>query len=386
MQQPVVIIPLFNHARTVQSVLDGVRAAGLTPIVVDDGSTDGGDAEVQAWMNQHRHHGTLVRLPSNQGKARAILAGFKAAIEMGASHALTMDADGQHDPAAITAFLRALSEGSSPDLLVLGNRQPLPADYPLTRLVGRMLSGLGIRAACGLAVHDAACGMRLYPLAVMQRVHCVSGRYAWEEEAVIRVAWRRAAVAEVQIPTIYRDPAVAPSHYRFVRDWCEGTLVLVSCVVFRALWPLTPWHSASTPRRALAWPLAWSHGICGLYDQLMATFGLGVAAACAATIAALGPPMLVAWMLGALLAWTAVRTRCPVLPLAAGWLAGFSWPIAGLACAFVLAPVTCVLLLARLRQPGVRCGPAPAGSHAAAPETPGWTPRDGQRSADLPEA
>ncbi|MBL9141119.1 MAG: glycosyltransferase family 2 protein, partial [Phycisphaerae bacterium] len=235
----VAIVPLYNHAESVVDVLKAIHAQGLEAIVVDDGSTDGGDGEVSRWMLDAGSGGHLIRTARNRGKAAALLTAFRAARDLGATHAITVDADGQHDCTRIPEFIRAAQSAPIGRVLVLGNRRPIPTSYPLARLTGRMLSGLAIRSACGAVVGDAACGMRLYSLDAALEVRCLGGRYAWEEEMIIRSAWSGTQLAQVEIPVIYHAAGSTRSHYRFGRDWTEGTLVLVSCVLQRIFTPFT---------------------------------------------------------------------------------------------------------------------------------------------------
>ena len=252
MPEPVAIIPLHDHSATVCEVLDGVRGAGLKAIVVDDGSTDGGDAIVERWILRHPADAELVRMNENRGKAAALIQGMQVAESRGARIAITIDADGQHDAACLRSFAEAAHDENS---LVLGNREPIPRGYPLARLSGRMLSCIAVRAACGAVVHDAACGFRAYPLRHALSVKCTSGRYAWEEEIIARLTWRGVGIREVPIPVIYRDPEIARSHYRFLRDWPEGMAVLAWTIIVRVLDPRARWSRQHHGYAEIVWPV-----------------------------------------------------------------------------------------------------------------------------------
>lgn len=340
--RPVAIIPLFNHARTIVEVLDAIALHGLPIIVVDDRSSDDGAARVEQWMVRHPNC-TLVRLERNQGKARALIEGMSTARELGCTHAITLDADGQHDASRIPAFIAAADGMSQPPSLILGSRLPLPASYPLARLCGRTLSGLAVRAATGRTIGDAACGMRLWPIAQTLSTPARSGRYAWEEEMIIRLAWAGATTKEVTIPVIYRPRAIGPSHYRFGRDWPEGIAVLASCVLRRCFDPRVTWDSSTGSNRTIWWPLAAEPS--RLHAHLLAL--IAAIMGCLATApwpwvdaVRFAPSILLAAV--TLAAW---RTRAPLIALAAGATIGWqSIMIVSLATSIAMAAAVPVLI------------------------------------------
>lgn len=356
----VAIIPLFNHARTVAEVLEAVAPHVAAIIVVDDGSTDGGADAAEAWFQLTGTAGTVLRLPENRGKAAALLAGFASARARGATHALSIDADGQHDASQIPAFLDRLADEEihAAHLLVLGNRRPLPRAYPLSRLVGRTLSGLAVRAACGVGVGDAACGMRLYPLELALEIRCHGGRYAWEEEAITRMVWHGALVREVAIPVIYRDAAQAPSHYRFVRDWTEGAVVLTLSILIRLV-PLgnggrATWSSEG--EGDLWWPLR-IESARGRFGALLAIVTLAFGATIHGIAALLTPgpfgSLPATYLLAtALLLWVVWRTRAPILAAALGATLGLAAPLTSLGAIAPMAPLLAVWTIRRQRSSG----------------------------------
>jgi hypothetical protein len=340
--RPVAIVPLFNHARTIVEVLDSIALHGLPIIVVDDGSSDDGAARVEQWT-ERQPMCTLVRLERNRGKARALIEGMSTARELGFTHAITLDADGQHDASRIPAFIAAAGGTSDPPRLVLGSRVPLPHSYPLARLCGRTLSGLAVRAACGRTIGDAACGMRVWPIEQTLSTPARGGRYAWEEEMIIRLAWAGVATSEVTIPVIYRPRSIGPSHYRFGRDWPEGIAVLASCVLRRCFDPRVTWDSSTGSARTLWWPLA--AGPSQLHARLLAL--IAAIMGCLATApwpwsdaVHVAPSILLAAV--AIAAW---RTRAPLFAVAAGATIGWqSTMIVSLASSIAMAAAVPALI------------------------------------------
>ena len=230
---------VYNNASTILQVLAGIEETGMPIIVVDDGSDDGTTQALEEWsgvdMDPPRR---TCRLAVNSGKAAAMRAGFDWARELGYTHALTFDADGQHDHSRIGAFLELL-DAKGPDLLVVGSREPLARGYPLRNKAGRLLSNLAIRAHCGVSHGDVPCGMRIYPLARVAATRCISGRFAWEEEFITRAAWAGVDVGSVRIPSVYAPAGKRQSHYVFKRDWTEG-IAIYTWLLLVALVPSMP--------------------------------------------------------------------------------------------------------------------------------------------------
>ncbi|MGH8216042.1 MAG: glycosyltransferase family 2 protein, partial [Rhodanobacteraceae bacterium] len=112
--RPFVVIPCLNEERAIGELLGRVLAHCVDVIVIDDGSTDRTAAIVAALPV------TLIRHDARRGKGEALRAGFRKALELGASGVLTMDGDGQHDPADIPRILAAVRR--FPGALVIGAR------------------------------------------------------------------------------------------------------------------------------------------------------------------------------------------------------------------------------------------------------------------------
>ena len=120
---------------------------------------------------------------------------------------------------------------------MVGCRWPLHPDQPRKNLIGRFFSNLAIRAHCGVAVGDAPCGYRAWPVADAVAVRGLSGRYAWEQEMITRLAWRGVPVTAIDIPAIYHPRETRISHYRFGRDWPEG-IAIYAWLLVASLLPL----------------------------------------------------------------------------------------------------------------------------------------------------
>ena len=136
---PVVVAPTYNNARTLGEILAGVVAVDLPLIVVNDGSTDA-TAEVLDAVRQGHASVAVLTHPRNRGKAAALQSGFTTAHDAGYTHAVSIDTDGQHDPAEIPKLLARAKE--SPEALVLGLRDDDAPGYPARSRFGRRVTRL----------------------------------------------------------------------------------------------------------------------------------------------------------------------------------------------------------------------------------------------------
>ncbi len=153
---PVVIAPTYNNARTLGGIVDEITAMGFKLIVINDGSTD--DTASVLASRESNSNVTILTHPKNRGKAAALRTGFAKATEAGFTHALSIDTDGQHDPAEIPKLIDAAR--NQPESLVLGLRDESAPGYPSNSKLGRRLSNLAIRMESGHRVEDSQCGMR----------------------------------------------------------------------------------------------------------------------------------------------------------------------------------------------------------------------------------
>jgi glycosyltransferase involved in cell wall biosynthesis len=211
--RPAAVIPVYNHGHAVGAVVARVRAHGLHCVLVDDGSEPGCAAVLDALAQAHGAGVTLVRLASNQGKGAAMIAGLRVAAHAGWTHALQMDADGQHDTLDIPAFLDRAQ--SAPTAVVCGVAVH-DGNVPLARLAGRWATRVCVRASTlSRAIRDATCGFRVYPLAQVLPVLDEPGlghRMDFDPELLVRLHWRGVAIVNVRTRIAY--PSDGLSHFR----------------------------------------------------------------------------------------------------------------------------------------------------------------------------
>jgi len=213
--KPVIIAPTFDNARTLARVLTGISQTDFPAIVVDDGCVDGSPAILKAWLESGADRVVLTHC-ENQGKAAALLDGVERALEMGFTHAVTIDTDGQLDPGQIPELLRVAR--CHPTTLVVGCRDAEAVDCPSGSRWGRRASNLLIRLESGARISDSQCGFRVYPLKVITLLRCGAGRYGFESEILTRAAWAGVAIEQLNVNCIYDVPEGRVSHFRIWRD------------------------------------------------------------------------------------------------------------------------------------------------------------------------
>jgi glycosyltransferase involved in cell wall biosynthesis len=205
------IIPTYDNAHTIAAVVKSVRAHLPDVIVVDDGSHEEAHAEAERLAREKL---AIVRFrPENGGKGAAVLTGLTAAHEEGFTHALQIDADGQHDASDIPRFLAA--SRANEEALVMG--QPIfDETAPRARLWGRRVSVFFCMVETwSRRVGDPLCGYRVYPVKATLKAAARGRAMDFDPEIAVRLAWANVPIAHVDTRVRYvsRDEG-GVSHYR----------------------------------------------------------------------------------------------------------------------------------------------------------------------------
>jgi glycosyltransferase involved in cell wall biosynthesis len=223
-----IIIPVYNHGRSVEAVVREARALHLPIYVVDDGSTDEGPRILRRIPGIH-----LLRHRVNRGKGAALLTGMRAAAAT-AQWAITLDADGQHHPRDARALMAALTPGSRP--IVVGVRtHMLDSGAPWTSRSGREFSNFWVRLAGGPRIKDSQSGFRIYPLAEVLNLGVRAMRYQFEVEVLVRAAWQRIPVIQVPVTVIYQKGSERVSHFRPFIDFMRNSATFSRLIFQRIL-------------------------------------------------------------------------------------------------------------------------------------------------------
>ena len=238
--RPVAIIPVYNQPQCLAEVVADVRKLGLPVYLVDDGSNE----TTRALCDRLAEPGVrVIHRTVNGGKGAAVIDGFKAAGRAGYTHALQIDADGQHDRAAL------------PKLLALGQKYPctLICGYPVydetvpkARLFGRKLTNFWAAVnSLSLSFEDAMCGLRVYPVEALERQRGVrmGQRMDFDPEILVRLLWLPVTVRNVPVHVTYPEGSV--SHFDMVEDnvrislmhtkLCCGMLIRLPVLLVRKL-------------------------------------------------------------------------------------------------------------------------------------------------------
>lgn len=221
MFKPCVVIPVYNHGEAVGGVVENVLAQNLPCILVDDGSETKCAQELARLAATAPEQITLLRHPANLGKGSAVLTGARRAGEAGYSHAVQIDADGQHRAADIPRFLAQAA--ARPQSLIIGCPE-YDLSAPALRLWARSLTHLWVSInTLSRRIQDSMCGFRVYPLAQLldlDRRRKLGARMDFDIEVAVRLYWMGTEI--INVPTLVVYPTNAVSHFR---PWSDTLLI-----------------------------------------------------------------------------------------------------------------------------------------------------------------
>lgn len=210
------LIPHYNHSRQLSAFLPKLASAGLACVIVDDGSRD---AEIEflqesiaIFPNIH-----LFLQRRNRGKGGAVKAGFYHARSLGFTHAVQIDADGQHNIADLDEFIRASKE--SPSSIICG--KPIFDDSaPKARVYGRKVTDFWVALeTLSLKIKDGLCGFRVYPLDQVETIldhYFLGSRMDFDTELLVKAVWLNIPLRFINTRVIYPESNV--SHFNYLRD------------------------------------------------------------------------------------------------------------------------------------------------------------------------
>jgi glycosyltransferase involved in cell wall biosynthesis len=213
---PCLLIPVYDHEKPLPGLIARLKPYGLPCFVVDDGSK-AGCVQVMRDLAAREPWLRYLRRDRNGGKGSAVKAGLRAAEEEGFSHAVQIDADGQHDPGDLGAFLAAAN--AHPEAVVTG-RPLFDASVPKLRYYARYLTHVWVWInTVSFAIPDSMCGYRVYPVrpcVELLRSASLGDRMEFDTEILVRLYWR--GVEVISLPTRVTYPEDGLSHFRPWRD------------------------------------------------------------------------------------------------------------------------------------------------------------------------
>ncbi len=222
------VIPVFNHERTVADVVNRAMALEVPVVVVDDGSTDATFERIKGIPGIR-----ILRHRFNRGKGAALMTGFAQAAEL-ADWVITLDADGQHDPDDARSLMRATPTGSRP--ILIGRRTGMQgAEVPWTSRFGRGFSNFWVRMAGGPAVKDSQSGFRVYPLPECLHLDVRARRFQFEVEILVKAGWMGIPVVESPVRVSYRPGTPRISHFHPFFDFLRNFGMFSRLITYRVL-------------------------------------------------------------------------------------------------------------------------------------------------------
>ena len=232
MIKPAIIVPCFNHADAFAPVADKLYTFDIPVIVVDDGSITQQSKKIKNICLKHKFF--YVKNEKNGGKGAAMLTGFQFAIKKGFTHALQIDADGQHDIRDIPLFFKIAN--SHPNDLIIGN--PIyDESAPRARLIGRKITKFWVMIETfNKNMPDTMCGFRVYPLKFIEPIlkNIKFKRMGFDIEIIVKAY--RCGINIISLPTKVVYPENGISHFHGFRDNLYISLLHTYLCALMPLW------------------------------------------------------------------------------------------------------------------------------------------------------
>jgi len=219
-----VIIPAYNAASTIASVIKGALKYVPEVIVADDGSEDN-TSEIAKSAGAD-----VIKITNNKGKGNALKLLFAKAMEKGCDAVISMDADAQHDPEEIPSFMRAHIE--RPDDIIVGSRMSEKEKIPRARYNSMHVARFYISLGANQFIEDTQCGFRLYPLRVIRNMNLFTERYVTETEILMKAGDMGTTIRFINIRAIYNEGG---SHFKAVTDVAKITAYVISYITVKWL-------------------------------------------------------------------------------------------------------------------------------------------------------
>ena len=220
-----VVVPVYNSETHVSDVINDVLQYTQDVIVVNDGSTDATLQVISRFVGID-----VVSYSRNRGKGYAISKGLDRALKQGFTHAVTIDADGQHKACDIPKLVETASRHE--EALIIGSRNFGNPYMPQGNRFANRFSNFWFRLQTGIGLPDTQTGFRLYPLLKMGKMRPFTRRYEAELELLVRAAWRNIELIPTTIDVYYPPSDERISHFRKGRDFVRISLLNTAlCII-----------------------------------------------------------------------------------------------------------------------------------------------------------
>lgn len=225
-----VVIPVYNHEQRIAEVIHKSKKLGFPVIVVDDGSTDSTPLVIKKIKGI-----TILQHGINRGKGAALKTGLAEASQV-ADWAITIDADGQHEPGDGREMIKAIPDGERP--IVIGVRQDMVGpDVPWTSSFGRQFSNFWVWASGGRWLSDTQSGFRIYPVPETLQLGVRADRFQFEVEVLARAGWKKLPVCLAPVQVSYYPGMERISHFRPFVDFMRNFSTFARLIVQRIFIP-----------------------------------------------------------------------------------------------------------------------------------------------------
>jgi glycosyltransferase involved in cell wall biosynthesis len=227
-----VLIPTYNNAHALSNVIDDVLKYTRRIIVVNDGSTDATLSILGRYPQI-----VVVSYTQNQGKGHALRTGFKAALDNGYDHVITIDSDGQHHAYDLHKFADMLP--AYPNAIIIGARNMNQEGVPAKSNFGNRFSSFWVKVETGYDLPDTQSGYRLYPVRAMSKIKYFSKKYEFEIEVLAKAVWNGVELRYVPVDVYYAPKEERVSHFRPFKDFFRISVVnTILCILaFGYYWP-----------------------------------------------------------------------------------------------------------------------------------------------------
>jgi glycosyltransferase involved in cell wall biosynthesis len=213
-----VIIPTFNNDKTLEKVLKEALSICKNIIVVNDGSDDNTSRILKNFSDTI----DIITHKENRGKGKSLRDAFEYAIKKDFEYGITIDSDGQHYPADINLFVEAIAK--YPDSIIVGARDMDQDGIPKKSSFGNKFSNFWFWTETGISLSDTQTGFRLYPLNKMTGMRFFTGKFEFEIEVMVRMAWKDVLIKEIPIRVKY-DEKERISHFRPFKDFTRISIL-----------------------------------------------------------------------------------------------------------------------------------------------------------------